>query len=76
MYVGDSEMTGFGTLGVTRGDHGRRKAGCLAKEGEARKRCLDRLWIETTTDCLLSNTKSQCKTDCWYRGGYCYPDKR
>lgn len=73
MYAGDNFMPSFGgNMGIRRGEHGRRKSACRGKQGEARKQCLDRLWVDTVTDCLLSfDNKSECKKDCWYRGGYC-----
>lgn len=73
MYVGDNRMTSFGgVLGLTRSEHRRRKMACRAQSGEAKKKCFDRLWVDTMTDCLLAfDNKSECKRDCWFRGGYC-----
>lgn len=73
MYAGDNFMPGFrGNMGLTRGEHKRRKSACRGKQGEARKRCFDRLWSDTMQDCLLAfDNKSECKKDCWFRGGYC-----
>lgn len=73
MYVGDNRMTSFGgVLGLSRGENRRRKTACREKSGEARRQCFDRLWVDTMTDCLLAfDNKSECKKECWFRGGYC-----
>ncbi len=73
MYAGDNSSFNFeGSMGIKRGDHGRRRSACLGKKGEDQKRCLRTLWADTVTDCLLAGSKKKdCKTDCWYRGGYC-----
>lgn len=73
MYAGDNSQFNFeGSMGIKRGEHGRRKSACLGKKGEEQKRCLRNLWADTVTDCLLAfDNKSQCRKDCWYRGGYC-----
>jgi len=66
-------MTGFeGVRGLTRSEHRRRKMACRGESAEARRKCFDRLWVDTMTDCLLAfDNKKECKTDCWFRGGYC-----